>query len=151
LPSNAWAQPPRLASTDDPGRRDDSLIRIVPRNRRRAYDVRALLAHVVDRGSLFEMARHYGPSLVTAVARRDGYYPAVGVLANDPRQAGGALTAAASEKLAELVDLCDTFHEPVVNFVDQPDNSDGISFGIDSDDTDSTAESYRGTIRFTKP
>ena len=92
LPSNAWAQPPRLASTDDPGRRDDELIRIVPRNRRRAGDVRALLAHVVDRGSPFEMARHYGPSLVTAVARRDGYYPAVGVLANDPRQAGGALT-----------------------------------------------------------
>jgi hypothetical protein len=40
---------------------------------------------------------------------------------------------------------------PVVNVVDQPDNADGISFGIDSDDTESTAESYLGTIRFTKP
>jgi acetyl-CoA carboxylase carboxyltransferase component len=73
---------------------------------------------VLDRDSLFELGRHYGPSLVTALARLDGY--AVGIVANDPRHAGGALTAAGSEKLTRFVDLCDTFHLPVVNFVDQP-------------------------------
>jgi acetyl-CoA carboxylase carboxyltransferase component len=57
-------------------------------------------------------------SLVTALARLDGH--PVGVIANDPRHAGGALTAAGSEKLVRFVDLCDGFHLPVVNFVDQP-------------------------------
>ena len=150
MPSNAWAQPPRLASTDDPGRRDDELIRIVPRNRRRAGDVRALLAHVVDRGSPFEMARHYGSSLVTA-AGASGQLLSGGGPRQRPTPGRGRTHDAASEKLAQLVDLCDTFHVPVVNVVDQPDNPDGISFGIDSDDTESTAESYLGTIRFTKP
>ncbi len=60
----------------------------------------------------------YGPSLVTALARLDGY--PVAVLANDPAHAGGALTAAGSEKMMRFVDLADTFHLPVVNFVDQP-------------------------------
>jgi acetyl-CoA carboxylase carboxyltransferase component len=55
---------------------------------------------------------------VTALARLDGY--PVGVMANDPKHAGGALTAAGSEKMTRFVDLCDTFHVPVVNFVDQP-------------------------------
>src|SRR5262249_8334551 len=119
--------------TDDPKRRDEALIRIIPKNRRHGYDVRALLRHVVDRDSLFELAPRYGPSLVTALARLDGY--AVGVIANDPRHVGGALTAAGSEKMTRFVDLCDTFHLPVVNFVDQP----GFLIGV--------AAERAGTVR----
>ncbi|HEU5322571.1 MAG TPA: carboxyl transferase domain-containing protein, partial [Methylomirabilota bacterium] len=118
LPSNVWKLPARTAPADDPQRRDPELLSLIPRNRRRGYDVRRLLAHVLDRGSIFELGRHYGPSLVTALARLDGY--PVGVLANDPVHVGGALTAAGSEKMTRFVDLCDTFHLPVVNFVDQP-------------------------------
>jgi len=118
LPPSVWALPPRAASEDDPRRREDALLRIIPRSRRHGYDVRQLLDHVLDRRSLFEIAPGYGPSLVIALARLDGY--PVGVLANDPRHVGGALTAAGSEKLTRFVDLCDTFHLPVVNFVDQP-------------------------------
>ncbi len=133
LPPNAWLLPPRATPEDDPGRRDDELIRVVPRSRRHAYDVRKLLGHVLDRGSLFEIAPYYGPSLVTGLARLDGY--PVGVIANDPRHAGGALTAAGSEKLTRFVDLCDTFHLPVVNFVDQP----GFLIGV--------AAERAGTVR----
>jgi len=133
LPPNVWAAPPRAAPTDDPHRRDDELIRLVPRNRRHAYDVRGLLRHVLDRESLFELAPRYGASLVTALARLDGY--PVGVLANDPKHAGGAVTAAAAEKMTRFVDLCDTFHLPVVNFVDNP----GFLIGV--------AAERAGTIR----
>ena len=118
LPRNVWEMPPRMTSTDDPQRRDEVLVSIVPRNRRRGYDVRALVGHVVDRGSLFELGAGYGRSLVVALARLDGY--PVGIVANDPAHVGGALTAAGSEKLTRFVDLCDTFHLPVVNFVDNP-------------------------------
>jgi acetyl-CoA carboxylase carboxyltransferase component len=48
---------------------------------------------------------------------------------------GGALTAAGSEKLTRFVDLCDTFHLPVVNFVDQP----GFLIGV--------AAERAGTVR----
>ena len=56
--------------------------------------------------------------MVTGFARLDGY--PIGVLASDPQQGGGGLDAQGSEKMTRFVDLCDTFHLPVVNFVDQP-------------------------------
>jgi acetyl-CoA carboxylase carboxyltransferase component len=118
LPQNAWQMPARATPADDPNRRDEALISLVPRNRRRGYDPRKMIAHVVDRDSFFEIAPTYGPSLVTGLARLDGY--PVAVLANDPAHVGGALTAAGSEKMTRFVDLADTFHLPVVNFVDQP-------------------------------
>ncbi|MFQ5897576.1 MAG: acyl-CoA carboxylase subunit beta [Candidatus Methylomirabilia bacterium] len=118
LPQNVWELPARGTLADDPKRRDPELLSIIPRSRRQVYEVRKLLAHVLDRDSLFEVQPDYGRSLVAALARLDGY--PVGVLANDPIFHGGALTAAASEKLTRFVDLCDTFHLPVVNFVDQP-------------------------------
>lgn len=56
--------------------------------------------------------------MVTGFARLDGY--AVGVISNDPYHYGGGLTADGSEKMGRFVDLCDTFHLPAVNFLDQP-------------------------------
>ena len=56
--------------------------------------------------------------MITGLARMNGY--AVGFMANDPRQGGGAVDAAAAEKMIRFIDLCDTFHLPVVNFVDNP-------------------------------
>jgi len=118
LPRNVWEMPPRATPDDDPRRREQALLSIIPRNRRRGYDVRSLVGHVVDRGSFFEIGAKFGPSLVVGLARLDGY--PVGVVANSPAHVGGALTAAGSEKLTRFVDLCDSFHLPVVNFVDNP-------------------------------
>jgi acetyl-CoA carboxylase carboxyltransferase component len=118
LPGNVWQMPPRVESGDDPNRREEELIRIIPRNRNRIYNVRRMLDLIVDRDSRFELAPYYGRSLITCFARFDGY-PA-GVLANDPTHIGGSLDAAGSEKLTRFVDMCDMFHLPIVNFVDQP-------------------------------
>jgi len=133
LPGSVFEAPPRHAPEDDPERREEALLSIVPRERRWPYDVRELLALVLDRGSIFELAPRFGRPLVTALARLDGF--PVGVLANDPRQLAGALDAAASDKLTRFVDLCDTFHLPVVNFVDNP----GFLIGVEAE--------KRGTIR----
>ncbi|MDX2031907.1 MAG: carboxyl transferase domain-containing protein [Blastocatellia bacterium] len=118
LPTNVWQLPPRAEGADAPHRREEELLSIIPRDRRRAYDVRRILQLTLDRDSFFEIGRLYGRPLVTGLARLNGY--AVGVLAGDPMQGGGALDAAGSEKLTRFVDLCDTFHLPVVNFIDQP-------------------------------
>ncbi len=118
LPANVWQQAPRLHPTDDPERRDEELLSIIPRNRRRPYDPRKLIRHVVDRDSFFEISPGYGKSVVAGLARFDGY--TVGLMASNPFHIGGSMDAAASEKVMRFVDFCDTFHLPIVNFVDQP-------------------------------
>ncbi|MFZ0889004.1 MAG: carboxyl transferase domain-containing protein [Candidatus Binataceae bacterium] len=118
LPSNVWQVAARIAPSEDPGRREEELISIVPRNRRHGYDCRRIVELVMDRGSFFEIAPYFGPSLATGFARLDGY--PVGVMINDPYQIGGSLDGPASDKMVRFVDMCDTFHLPVVNFVDQP-------------------------------
>ena len=118
LPDNAWEAPPVAAAADPPDRREEELVGIVPRDRRRPYKMRRVLHAVLDRDSVFEVGPRHGRSLITALARLDGR--PVGVLASDPEHYGGGLTAEASGKLSRFVDLCDQFHVPVVNFVDQP-------------------------------
>ncbi len=118
LPSNVWQAPPRGEAADDPGRREEDLLSAIPRDRRKSYDVRKILRHVVDRDSLFEIGRLYGKPLVVGLARLNGY--PIGVMANDPKQGGGAVDADAAEKMIRFIDLCDTFHIPAVNFVDNP-------------------------------
>ena len=133
LPQNVWAAPPVAAATDPPDRRDPWLLEAVPRERRTPYDVRRVLATVLDEGSLFEVGRRFGGSAVTGLARLSGH--PVGVIAFDPLVWGGGLTADASDKLTRHVDLCQTFHLPLVLFVDQP----GFVLGA--------AAERRGTIR----
>ena len=127
LPQSVWESAPRLACDDDPDRTEPALRSIVPRSRRQVYDMRKLVALVLDRDSLFEMSRGFGGSAITALARLDGF--PVAVVASDPRIYGGGLTAAASDKLARFVDFADTFHLPVVNFVDQP----GFVIGVEAE------------------
>src|SRR5439155_1721515 len=119
--------PPIASSADPADRREEELLSIVPRDRRKPYKVRRILEAVFDEGSVFELGARYGGSLVTALARLGGR--PVGVLASDPRYYGGGMTAAASDKLVRLVDACDQFRVPIVNFVDQP----GFLIGSESE------------------
>ena len=110
LPSNVYQVPPRAEPAHDPSRREEDLLSAIPRERRRSYDVRRILNLVLDRESFFEIGRMYGRPLVVGLARLNGY--PVGVMANDPKQGGGAVDAAAAEKMIRFIDLCDTFHIP---------------------------------------
>ncbi|MEA2272332.1 MAG: hypothetical protein QOI98_1040 [Solirubrobacteraceae bacterium] len=118
LPDNAWDAPPVASASDPADRREEELLSVVPRDPRKPYKARAILEAVFDRGSLFEMGAGYGRSLITSLARLEGR--PVGVMASDPIHYGGGMTGAASDKLVRFVDLCDQFHVPVVNLVDQP-------------------------------
>jgi acetyl-CoA carboxylase carboxyltransferase component len=118
LPPSVHELPERAAATDDPARRDPWLIEAVPRDRRKVYDMRRILRALVDADSLFEMGRKFGGSVITALARLDGW--PVAVLASDPYFYGGGWTADAAQKAARFVDLANTFHLPVVHLVDVP-------------------------------
>jgi acetyl-CoA carboxylase carboxyltransferase component len=127
LPSNVDQQPPRLVIDDPPDRRAEELLSLIPRNRRRPFDARRLIDLVVDRGSFFEIAPRYGGGRITGLARVDGY--PIGVMANDPSAGGGSTDVAAGEKAIRLIQLCDTFHLPLVSFADEP----GFMVGIESE------------------
>jgi acetyl-CoA carboxylase carboxyltransferase component len=118
MPQSVWEMPPRVVGNDPPERREEALLSIVPRNRRRMYNMRKLLHLVVDRDSCFEIQPTYGQAVLTCLARLHGY--PVGIVANNPMVIGGAVDAAAARKLEHFADLCDTFHLPLVFFVDTP-------------------------------
>lgn len=132
LPSHVWALPPVIESDDDPYRRDPWLRDAVPTTRR-PVDTRRLLRSVCDEGSVFEIGARFGRSVIGALARLDGR--PVAVLGTDARFDGAGFTVESAEKLCRFVDLADTFHLPVVYFVDNP----GVLIG--------TAAERAGTLR----
>jgi acetyl-CoA carboxylase carboxyltransferase component len=118
LPQNVWQMPPVTVSSDPADRRDENLLSVIPRNRREMYEIGDIISAIADRDSFFEISPAYGQSLTVGLARLDGH--AVGLMANNTKHHGGAVNASASEKMMRFVDLCDTFHLPVVNLVDNP-------------------------------
>jgi len=127
LPDNVYALPPVWNSGDDPMRAEPSLSSIVPKDRRQPFAMRKVLQAVLDTDSFFEMSRKYGPGLITGLGRLNGH--PVGVIANDCMFYAGAMTAEAAQKLRRFVDLCNTFHLPVVSFVDEP----GFMIGLEAE------------------
>lgn len=133
LPQSVWQIPPRIESNDPVARRDETLLSVIPRDRRQMYKVRKIIHAIADKDSFFEINPGYGESLVVGLARLNGY--AVGIMANDTEHHGGAVNATAADKMLRFVDLCDTFHLPLVNLVDNP----GFLIGI--------AAEQEGTVR----
>ena len=107
LPQNVWEMPPRIEPTDDPERREEKLVSIIPRNIRRIYNARRILDWVLDKDSFFEIQPHWGKSRITGLARVDGY--PVGVMINNPR---GERRLSEQEHLRE-----DHSHDPALRHV----------------------------------
>jgi acetyl-CoA carboxylase carboxyltransferase component len=126
LPSSVFEEAPLGPQEDPVDRREEALLSIVPRDPRRTFDPHALLDAVVDRASFFEIAPLFGRARITGVARVNGHR--VGVMANNPRY-GGATGVAEGDKVIRLMQLCDTFHLPLVSFADEP----GVMVGLDSE------------------
>ena len=118
LPDNVWSLAPVTACDDPADRMDEALLDIVPRERRRAFDMRRLVNMIVDQNSFFEMGKGYGRSQITGLARMRGQ--TVGVWANDGRHLAGSMTADGARKAERFIKLCETFHLPMIAFVDEP-------------------------------
>jgi methylmalonyl-CoA decarboxylase subunit alpha len=127
LPTNVWELPP-VAPTGDPvDRCEEELIRIVPRDPRKPYNMKKVIEMIVDAGSMFEIQSTYGRSAITALARMNGY--AVGVIANNP-MVGGRIDVKSARKQAHFIELCDCFHIPLLFFMDVP----GFMIGKESEE-----------------
>ncbi len=133
LPDNYQKLPPYSASKDRIDRREEDLLSIIPQNRRKTYDMRRLINLIIDSDTFFEIGRFYGSSLITGLARMNGF--SIAIIANDCKFYAGAMTADASHKLRKFIDFVNTFNLPVLSFVDEP----GFMIGPDSE--------KEGTIR----
>ena len=118
LPSNVWQMPPRGDTDDDPNRRDEELLSLIPREKRRTYNPRRILRAVLDEDSFFEITPHYGRSRIIGLARMHGY--PVGVMINNPNRIGGSMDVSAGVKVIRFLQLCDTFHLPMLYLADEP-------------------------------
>ena len=129
LPSNNVEEPPAYPAPRERahGRGDPALDRIVPDDPGRPYDMRQVLSAVLDLGELLEVQPLFARNIICGLARIEGR--SVGVVANQPMHAAGALDIDASEKAARFIRTCDAFHIPVLTFVDVP----GFLPGLDQE------------------
>ena len=71
---------------------------------------------ILDEATFFEIGKGYGRSQITGLARMNGQ--PVGVWANDGKHLAGAMTANGAQKVRRFIELCETFHLPILSFVD---------------------------------
>ena len=127
LPSSVYELSDQKQSSDRIDRRDEWLIKAIPKNRRKVYDMYKIISSVFDKESFLEIGKDYGKSVITGMARLDGW--PIAVLAGNPYFYGGGWTSDASNKVTRFIDLAETFHLPVVNLVDNP----GFTIGLESE------------------
>ncbi len=98
---------------------DQRLLRhVIPEDRKRGYDVRAVLDALFDTGSVLELRRDFGLGMITALARIEGL--AVGVIGNNPNHLAGAIDSDGADKAARFMQLCDAFDIPIISLCDTP-------------------------------
>lgn len=107
---------------------DQRLLRsLIPENRLRIYDIRAVIEHLADTDSALELRREFGTGMITALARCEG--KPLGIIANDPMHQAGAIDSAAADKASRFLQLCDAHALPVLSLCDCP----GIMVGPDAE------------------
>jgi propionyl-CoA carboxylase beta chain len=125
LPQNNLEMPPRVEPYDDPDREDPELDTLVPDDPSKPYDMRDVIARIVDDEEFFEVHEHWAQNIVCGFARLDGY--PVGVVGNQPKHLAGVLDIDSSCKGARFVRTCDAFNIPLLTFTDVPGFLPGTS------------------------
>jgi acetyl-CoA carboxylase carboxyltransferase component len=133
LPSNNLEVAPTVATEDPPDRKCPELFDLMPDSSSTPYDMRKVVAAVVDDGDFFEYFPHWAQNIVCGFGRLGG--ESVGIVGNQPMFFAGVLDIESSEKAARFVRTCDAFNIPLITFVDVP----GFLPGVDQE--------YNGIIR----
>ena len=118
LPSNNMDDPPYLPPIDDPQRLCPELEEIVPADPSKPYDVREVIASILDEGRFFEVQELCAENLVVGYARLNGHV--VGIVANQPMVLAGTIDIKASVKAAHFIRICDAYNVPIVTLQDVP-------------------------------
>ena len=125
LPASNREKAPVRPFFDDPGRIDESLDTLIPKNPNQPYDMKELILKVADEGDFFEIQEHFAGNIISGFIRLEG--STVGVVANQPLVLAGVLDIDSSRKAARFVRFCDAFEIPILTFVDVPGFLPGTS------------------------
>lgn len=118
FPSHSEEEPPFRPSLDNPYRRLDEVINLVPTQRNRAYDMKRLIKLIVDDHQFSEINPLFGKALIVGFAHMNGRV--VGILANQPMRNAGAPGPDECEKATEFICLCDSWNIPMIFLHDVP-------------------------------
>jgi acetyl-CoA carboxylase carboxyltransferase component len=127
LPQNNMEDPPFALTDDSPLRREPALDSIIPDDPSKPYDIKDVIALLVDGGEFYEIQEAYARNIVVGFARLGGH--SVGIVANQPAYLAGVLDIDCSEKAGRFVRFCDSFNIPLLTFVDVP----GFLPGLDQE------------------
>ena len=127
FPQNKYELPERIETPDPFDRQEESLISIIPKDRKKSYEMRDVVNLIFDKDSFFEMTKFFGRGIITGFARINGY--SVAIFANDSNFYAGSMSAEGAQKTSRFIRLCDTFNIPIVSLVDEP----GFLIGPDAE------------------
>ena len=116
LPDNCWKTPPHGETGDDPDRREESLLDVMPDDPKYTYDIHEVIEKIVDNGEFLELKEDFATHLVTGFARFGGHI--AGVVANNPDELSGILEPDSSDKYDRFMRFLNAFHIPLVTLVD---------------------------------
>ncbi len=125
LPQNNREDPPTRETADPSDRADEELLRIVPDETAKPYDMRDIITRVVDDGEFFEVHRDFAANILVGFAHLGGR--SVGIVANQPAVLAGVLDINSAVKAARFVRFCDAFNVPLVVFEDVPGFLPGVA------------------------
>jgi acetyl-CoA carboxylase carboxyltransferase component len=116
IPQNCWERPPTIEPTDDPNRREDALLDVMPENVRFTYDMHEIIDLIVDDGEFFELQEDFAPNLIIGFARFDGMV--TGIAASNPDELSGIMEPNSSDKYDRFLMFLDCFNIPLLNISD---------------------------------
>jgi len=125
LPSNNTEDPPFDAALHEEAiGPDPAMNEIVPEDPREPYDMREVIAGILDQGDFLEVMEHFAPNILIGFGRLAGY--SIGVVANQPVQKAGVLDIDSSDKAARFIRFCNAFNIPILTLVDVPGFMPGV-------------------------
>jgi acetyl-CoA carboxylase carboxyltransferase component len=133
LPQSNLEKVPAIDTGDDKDCVDESIAALIPEQSNRVYDMRKVIARIVDNGELFEIKPEFAGEIIVGFSRLGG--ETVGIVANQPMVRAGSLTADSSVKEARFIRFCDAFNIPLVMLIDTPAYMPG------------SAQEHKGIIR----
>ncbi|KAA1190192.1 acyl-CoA carboxylase subunit beta [Photorhabdus heterorhabditis] len=118
LPQNNAETPIVISDSTARQRETPNIEEIVPHDKSLPFDVKEVIAEIVDKETFLEIQQLYARNIITGLARLGGHV--IGIVANQPNWLAGCLDIDASEKAARFVRLCDAFGIPLLTLVDVP-------------------------------
>ncbi len=124
LPQNNTEDPP-IVDPDPYVEADDQIGKIVPPEGTKGYDVRKVIARIVDHEDFLEAQAGYAMNIVVGFGRINGR--TVGVVASQPNVMAGVLDINASDKGSRFIRFCNAFNIPILTLVDVPGFLPGVA------------------------